>query len=135
MRPTKLGDFAFRTALALIAVSMLGATQALAEDKLLADTVDLAGTIIFLEAKVPGLVIGVVRNGETLVRGYGKIADDSDKEPDGDTLMRSARSPRCFAAQCWRAWRPTAASSSPTRCRTGSAGASPFPSATASRSG
>jgi D-alanyl-D-alanine-carboxypeptidase/D-alanyl-D-alanine-endopeptidase len=88
MRPTKLGDFVFRTALALIAVATLGATQARAEDKLLADTVDLAGTILFLEAKVPGLVIGVVRNGETLVRGYGKIADDSDKEPDGDTLMR-----------------------------------------------
>jgi D-alanyl-D-alanine-carboxypeptidase/D-alanyl-D-alanine-endopeptidase len=88
MRPTNLGDFVFRTALLLIAVTALGAAQARAEDKLLADTVDLAGTIIFLEAKVPGLVIGVVRNGETLVRGYGKIADDSDKEPDGDTLMR-----------------------------------------------
>jgi D-alanyl-D-alanine-carboxypeptidase/D-alanyl-D-alanine-endopeptidase len=66
----------------------LGAPQAWAEDKLLAETVDFAGTFIFLQSKVPGLVIGVVRNGETVVRGYGEISDGSGKTPDGDTLMR-----------------------------------------------
>jgi serine-type D-Ala-D-Ala carboxypeptidase/endopeptidase len=88
MRPTKLGDFVFRTGLALIVVTILGATHARAEDKLLAEAVDFTGTFIFLEAKVPGLVIGVVRNGETVVRGYGETADGSGKEPDGDTVMR-----------------------------------------------
>jgi D-alanyl-D-alanine-carboxypeptidase/D-alanyl-D-alanine-endopeptidase len=88
MRATRLADCIFRIAVALAFASALGATHARAEDKLLAEAVDFAGTFIFLEAKVPGLVIGVVRNGETVVRGYGQISDGSGKEPDGDTLMR-----------------------------------------------
>ena len=48
MRSTKLGDFVFRTGLALIIVAMLGATQARAEDKLLVDTVELTGAVIYL---------------------------------------------------------------------------------------
>jgi D-alanyl-D-alanine-carboxypeptidase/D-alanyl-D-alanine-endopeptidase len=88
MRATRLADCIFPTAIALAFASALGATHARAEDKLLAEAVDFAGTFIFLEAKVPGLVIGVVRNGETVVRGYGQISDGGGKEPDGDTLMR-----------------------------------------------
>ena len=88
MRPTKLSDFVFRTGLALIVVTMLGATQARAEDKLLADTVEFTGAVIYLGVKPPAFVIGVIRNGETVVRGYGEIAKGSGKEPDGDTLMR-----------------------------------------------
>ena len=88
MRPTKPGDFVFRTGLALIVVAMLGATHARAEDKLLADAVELTGAVIYLGAKPPAFVIGAIRNGETVVRGYGEIAAGSGKEPDGDTLMR-----------------------------------------------
>jgi D-alanyl-D-alanine-carboxypeptidase/D-alanyl-D-alanine-endopeptidase len=69
-------------------VTMLGATPARAEDKLLVDTVELTGAVIYLGVKPPAFVIGVVRNGETVVRGYGEIAKGSGKEPDGDTLMR-----------------------------------------------
>jgi len=58
-----------------------------AEDKLLTETVDFTGTIIYLGAKAPVLVIGAIRNGETVVRGFGEISDGSGKEPDGDTLM------------------------------------------------
>jgi D-alanyl-D-alanine-carboxypeptidase/D-alanyl-D-alanine-endopeptidase len=58
------------------------------EDKLLAETVDFAGTFIFLSAGAPGLVIGAIRDGEMVVRGFGEIAKGSGKEPDGDTLMR-----------------------------------------------
>jgi len=96
MRPTKLGDFVFRTGLALFVVLALGASTTRAEDKLLAEAVDFTGTVIFLEAKVPGLVIGVVRNGQTVVRGYGEIAKGSGKEPDGDTLMRVASITKVF---------------------------------------
>jgi len=71
-----------------IASLALSPSHARAEDRLLADTVDLTGTILFLSAGVPGLVIGVIRDGETVVRGYGEIAKGSGKEPDGDTLMR-----------------------------------------------
>jgi D-alanyl-D-alanine-carboxypeptidase/D-alanyl-D-alanine-endopeptidase len=88
MRPTKPGDFVFRTGLALIVVAVLGATHARAEDKLLADAVELTGAVIYLGAKPPAFVIGAIRNGETVVRGYGEIAAGSGKQPDGDTLMR-----------------------------------------------
>jgi serine-type D-Ala-D-Ala carboxypeptidase/endopeptidase len=88
MQATRLGDFVFRTVLALSIVSTLGATDARAEDKLLAEAVNFAGTFIFLGAKPPALIIGAIRNGETVVRGFGEIADGSGKEPDGDTLMR-----------------------------------------------
>ena len=71
-----------------IATLALSSGHARAEDKLLAETVDFTGTILFLSANVPALVIGVIRDGETVVRGYGEIAKGSGKEPDGDTLMR-----------------------------------------------
>jgi serine-type D-Ala-D-Ala carboxypeptidase/endopeptidase len=82
---------AVRTTLVMgIGIASLAAnpSQASAEDRLLADTVDLTGTILFLSTNVPGMVIGVIRDGETVVRGYGEIAKGSGKEPDGDTLMR-----------------------------------------------
>jgi serine-type D-Ala-D-Ala carboxypeptidase/endopeptidase len=96
MRPTKLGDFVLRTGLALMVVIMLGATPARAEDKLLVDTVKLTGAVIYLGVKPPAFVIGVVRNGETVVRGYGEIAKGSGKEPDGDTLMRVGSITKAF---------------------------------------
>src|SRR5262245_39690708 len=84
----------FRAMLGNIVLALLVVTTGLGAgwtparaDKLLDETTDFTGTFIFLEAKVPGLVIGVIRNGETSVHGYGKLAG-SDKEPDGDTLMR-----------------------------------------------
>jgi D-alanyl-D-alanine-carboxypeptidase/D-alanyl-D-alanine-endopeptidase len=43
------------------------------------------------------MVIGVIRDGQTSVHGYGKIADGSDKEPDGDTLMRIGSITKVFS--------------------------------------
>ena len=88
MRARRLGGLVLRTGLVLAVVLATAPVGSRAEDKLLAEAVDFTGTFIFLEAKVPGLVIGVVRNGETVVRGYGEISDGSGKEPNGDTLMR-----------------------------------------------
>ena len=42
-----------------------------AEDKLLAEAVDFTGTFIYLGAKVPGLVIDAIRNGETVGAHFG----------------------------------------------------------------
>jgi len=50
-----------------------------------------------LEAKIPGAIIGVIRNGETVVKGYGEIADGSGKTPDGDTRMRIGSITKVFA--------------------------------------
>jgi serine-type D-Ala-D-Ala carboxypeptidase/endopeptidase len=50
------------------------APRAHAEDALLAEMVDFAGTFIYLGVKPPALVIGAIRNGETVVRGYGAMS-------------------------------------------------------------
>jgi serine-type D-Ala-D-Ala carboxypeptidase/endopeptidase len=70
-----------------VGLASVGAAPA-KEDALLDETVDFTGSIVFLQAKVPGMVIGAIRNGDTVVKGYGEIADGSGKAPDGDTRMR-----------------------------------------------
>jgi D-alanyl-D-alanine-carboxypeptidase/D-alanyl-D-alanine-endopeptidase len=77
-----------RVASIMMAALMLAAAPARAASPLLDETVDFTGTFIFLEAKVPGLVIAVVRNGESVVHGYGETAKGNGKVPDGDTIMR-----------------------------------------------
>jgi D-alanyl-D-alanine-carboxypeptidase/D-alanyl-D-alanine-endopeptidase len=59
-----------------------------ADDKLLNQAVEFAGTLTFLGAKVPGLVFAAVRDGETTVAGFGEIADGSGKVPDCTSIVR-----------------------------------------------
>lgn len=66
-------------------------------DNLLDATVEFTGTVIFLEAKVPGFVIGAVRDGESAVFGFGETAKGSGKTPDGDTRLRIASITKVFA--------------------------------------
>ena len=56
--------------------------NARADDKLLEETVEFTGTVLFLQSRVPALVIGVVRNGKTAVFGFGEASDGSGKPPD-----------------------------------------------------
>lgn len=88
MKHTTVNDWMIRTALAVSLAASLGATTARAADKLLEETVDFTGALLFLEIKSPALVIGVIRNNEMVVRGYGETAKDSGRAPDGDTLLR-----------------------------------------------
>jgi serine-type D-Ala-D-Ala carboxypeptidase/endopeptidase len=74
--------------LALLMSVAVGASAALAKDKLLEEAIDFNGTLLFLESKVPGLVIGAVRNGETAVAGFGKMRAGDSGAPDGKTLLR-----------------------------------------------
>jgi D-alanyl-D-alanine-carboxypeptidase/D-alanyl-D-alanine-endopeptidase len=46
-----------------------------AKDPLLDELVEFNGGILFLESKVPGLVIGAIRNGEISIAGFGKRGD------------------------------------------------------------
>lgn len=62
--------------------------SARAQDRLLEETVNFTGAILYYSLGVPGLIIGAVRNGETAVAGFGRVSDDVDRPPDGDTLMR-----------------------------------------------
>ena len=52
-----------------------GSRYAHAEDKLLTNAVNFAGTITYLSTKVPGFMLLGVRNNEMAIAGFGKIAD------------------------------------------------------------
>jgi len=81
-----------RKALACAMVMALGAllmsSGAQAKDKLLDEVVEFTGALLFLQAKVPGLVIGAVRNGETSIAGFGQVSDQENLKPDGKTILR-----------------------------------------------
>jgi len=92
--------FARRAALGLLAaacVSLTAPSVALA-DALLDETVEFTGTVLYLEHKVPGLVIGAVRHGETAVFGFGE-ASDGGEAPDGNTVMRIGSVTKAFTGQ------------------------------------
>ncbi|HET7716141.1 MAG TPA: D-alanyl-D-alanine-carboxypeptidase/endopeptidase AmpH [Bauldia sp.] len=73
---------------AAAAVLLSTALPALAEDPLLHEAIELPAAVLYLDSRVPGLVMGVIRNGETAVIGFGETARGSGKVPDGDTMMR-----------------------------------------------
>lgn len=70
------------------AVLFAAAGTSLAENPLLKEAIELPAAVLYLDSGVPGLVLGVIKDGETAVVSFGKIADGSDKEPNGDTMMR-----------------------------------------------
>jgi hypothetical protein len=67
--------------LAFAMVLMFGAILlspgARAKDRLLDEVVEFTGELLFLETKVPGLVIGAVRNGEPSVAGFGQVSPET----------------------------------------------------------
>jgi D-alanyl-D-alanine-carboxypeptidase/D-alanyl-D-alanine-endopeptidase len=92
--------FLRRSTFAALLIAMATASQlptaAQAKDKLLDEAVDFTGTVLFLETKVPGLVIGAVRNGEVSIAGYGKIRPNDDRAPDGKTVLRIGSNTKAF---------------------------------------
>ncbi len=68
-------------------------------DPLLDEIVDFAGQVFFIQTKVPGLVIGAVRNGEVSVRGFGERAGPGSAPPDGDTLLRIGSVTKAFTGE------------------------------------
>lgn len=87
----------FSIAVATIALSL--ASPARAQDPLLEETVNFTGAVLHYSLGVPGLVIGAVRNGETAVAGFGRVSDDVDRAPDGDTLMRLGSITKVFTGK------------------------------------
>jgi len=75
------------------------AAGARAEDKLLNEIVEFNGAILFMESRVPAMIVGVVRNGQTAVAGFGEIADGSGKAPDGRTMLRIGSITKAFTGQ------------------------------------
>ena len=89
-----------RNVLALLAASALPwPCPARAGEAELDEAVGFAGQILFLAAKVPALVIGVVRNGQTSIQGFGRRAEGSDAEPAADTVFRIGSITKVFTGQ------------------------------------
>ena len=86
-----------RLAFSCAAVFLAGAmTPAFAEDRELQEATGFTGTIMYLSAKVPGLIFGAVRNGETALVGFGETRDGSGKEPDENSIFRIASVSKVF---------------------------------------
>ncbi|MAN44749.1 MAG: D-alanyl-D-alanine-carboxypeptidase/endopeptidase AmpH [Hyphomonas sp.] len=86
-------------AFSFMALFMLSVSQPVLADTLLEEVVDFQGTLFFIEAGVPGVVIGAVRDGEIVVRGYGETSKGNGVTPDGDTIMRVGSITKVFAGE------------------------------------
>ncbi|MBM3578991.1 MAG: hypothetical protein FJX40_15415 [Alphaproteobacteria bacterium] len=72
----------------LVIFMLVALAPAKGEDQLLKETVEFHGVVLFHALKVPGLIIGVTRNGKAAVAGFGSVKDGANRAPDGDTLLR-----------------------------------------------
>lgn len=79
-----------------LVIGAISSETASAKDRLLDEAVEFTGAVLFLETKVPGLVIGVVRNGDTSVAGFGKARPGEDAPPDGTSLLRIGSITKAF---------------------------------------
>ena len=84
---------------AIVAALTVPCGRAIAEDKLLTEAVNFTGTLTYLNTKVPGLILVGVRNGEMAFAGFGKIADNINKEPDADTMFRIGSISKVFCGE------------------------------------
>ncbi len=83
----------------MIAGLVWSGTQVARADPFLDEIVEFTGEILYLEHKVPALVIGVVRNGETSIHGFGERAGAGSRAPDRDTLLRIGSITKAFTGQ------------------------------------
>jgi serine-type D-Ala-D-Ala carboxypeptidase/endopeptidase len=97
MNRTPRAPHCLLAALAIL-LNIFGA-RALADDKLLEETVNFTGMVFFLQSRVPALVIGVVRDGKTAVFGFGETSDGSGKAPDKHTMLRVGSLTKAFTGQ------------------------------------
>jgi serine-type D-Ala-D-Ala carboxypeptidase/endopeptidase len=95
MRTMTSADWTLKTGAILVIAVLLGMPMARA-DALLDEVVDFTGQIFFIDTKVPAVVIGAVRDGDTAVAGFGERAGPGSPAPDGDTIMRIGSITKAF---------------------------------------
>jgi hypothetical protein len=100
-------------------ITFIGA-GARADDKLLKETVEFTGSVLFLQSHLPALVIAVVRDGRTAVFGFGETSNGSGKPPDRHTLLRVGSLTKAFTGQVLASLVADGTVSSQTDCRTAS---------------
>jgi serine-type D-Ala-D-Ala carboxypeptidase/endopeptidase len=94
----------FRSGVATLAV-ILGLTlglalrEAAAQDRLLQEAVEFTAAVLFLEHKVPGLVIGAVRNRERAVSGFGETSKGTTITPGERTVLRVGSVTKAFTGE------------------------------------
>ena len=89
-----------RAAFGLLAASVAAAAPGAAlADPLLDEIVEFTGEVFYIDTKVPAVVIGAVRNGETAVYGFGERDGPGSPPPDGDTVMRIGSITKAFTGQ------------------------------------
>lgn len=81
----------------LAAAVAFGVTTANADT--LQELVDFNGTIFHLQTGVPGAVVGVLRDGEFAVQGFGETQAGNGKTPNGDSVFRIGSITKAFAGQ------------------------------------
>jgi D-alanyl-D-alanine-carboxypeptidase/D-alanyl-D-alanine-endopeptidase len=89
-----------RDALGLLAAAALPwPRSAQADEPLLDESVGFAGQILFLALKTPALVLGVIRDGQTSIQGFGRRADNASEAPAADTVFRIGSITKSFTGQ------------------------------------
>src|SRR5215475_12140958 len=68
-------------------------------DALLDEIVNFTGQVFILDTKVPAVVIGAIRDGQTSVRGFGERADQGSAAPEGDTILRLGSITKAFTGE------------------------------------
>jgi len=83
----------------LAAAALPWPRPARASQALLDESVGFAGQILFLSIKTPALVLGVVREGQTSIQGFGHRADNATGAPGADTVFRIGSITKTFTGQ------------------------------------
>ena len=83
----------------MLATFTWGGIEAAQADPFLDEMVEFTGGVFYLEQKVPAVVIGVVRNGEMSIRGFGERAGKGSKAPDGETVIRIGSITKAFTGE------------------------------------
>jgi len=98
-----IADWTLKTGAILVIAVSLGMPMARA-DALLDEVVDFTGQIFFIDTKVPAVVIGAVRDGDTAVAGFGERAGPGSPAPDGDTIMCFGSITKAFTGDVLATW-------------------------------
>ena len=74
---------------ALLAILLIGGpATARADDLVLKDAASMSGAVMWLSSGAPGLVLAVVRGGDSVVLGFGETRPGNKIEPDGRSILR-----------------------------------------------
>ena len=83
----------------IIAGGVASSVTSARADALLDEIVDFTGQVFILDTKVPAVIIGAIRDGQTSVRGFGERAGQGSPAPDGDTILRLGSITKAFTGE------------------------------------